>query len=248
MPSSTGAAPSYGSIEPKSDELSATWTLESVTTGPGQAITLRNNFIQMSFFFSLNVASVTTAISFASTDFADIANYSNGLLYGFFIISCIFLCKPMIAVLGSKRAIFCGLALYCMYIFGYLIGVHVGPNANWVVLLGSALGGIGAGIAWVGQGDYFSASAQLYGRAADIPDEQATGTLGSIFGTIFLLFEVVLKFATSLIRSQASVDGIRVTYLLLALCGLASLVGTLRILPISVRPTTSFGNQQVRCY
>jgi hypothetical protein len=119
----------------------------------------------MSFYFSLNVASVTTAISFAATDFASINNYSNGLLYAFFAFSCLFIGKPMIAQLGSKTSMAVGLMGYCVYLLGYVAGEFAGPMANSCVLFGASVGGIGAGISWVSQGSYFSASSKLYARA-----------------------------------------------------------------------------------
>jgi hypothetical protein len=94
----------------------------------------------------------------------------------------------------------------------------------------------------------------VLGVAVDIPDQQATGTLGSIFGTILLLLEVAMAFGASLIKSYAGPQGTRIVYAVLAFFGVVSVAGVRCILPLSVgsvdpsrglpRGSTSFGNNR----
>ena len=75
------SAAKYGSLNVPSDEGAGV---------PFAAATLKSNFRIFSIFFSLNLACVTTAVSFAAADFAALGNYSNGLLYAGYMLSALF--------------------------------------------------------------------------------------------------------------------------------------------------------------
>jgi MFS family permease len=198
---------------------------------PFAAATIKTNFIVMSLFFSLNLASCTTVISFAAADFASVGNYSNGLVFLGYMLSALFLAKVVIAWGGSKTGLLVGLCGYTCYLVMYFVCALLGPEqAGWLVLVGSCIGGVGSGVVWVSQGTYMTESAALYAVAAGIPQEQATSVMSWTFATTFAVFEVVMTSVGAVIKQSFGNEGTKLMYGVLACFGLLSILGVSRVL------------------
>ena len=84
------------------------------------------------------------------------------------------------------------------------------PNLQYLIAIGGGLiGGVAAGFLWTAQGAYFATSAKLYAEAHEdgsVTAQQATASLASLFGAIFLGFELLLKIAplASVIADEGS--------------------------------------------
>ena len=115
---------------------------------PKEAARVLRTFLTMCVSMSLNMGVVTTVIAFAGADFPDIGVYSVGVLYAFYVMSAMCLGPLMQALFGLKKCLVLGLVQYCVYLLVYLVAELIGPGhtaANAVVLVGSAIGGIGRG-------------------------------------------------------------------------------------------------------
>lgn len=206
------------------DEAAATQTLRS--------------FVIMSVCFAMNLGCVTTVIAYASSNFQEIGNYSNGTLFGAYCLCALFFGNVIVTALGFKKALICGMAQYCIYLTMYMVAALVGstPFTKGLVLLGAVVGGTASGYLWTAQGAYFSKSAERYAAFKGISKEAATGKFSSYFAMIFLFFEVVLKIVAAGIQSGFGATGIKVLYVLLLGIGFLSLLGMTRIDNISKEP------------
>lgn len=73
-------------------------------------------------------------------------------------------------------------------------------SARAVVILGSAISGLGAGLLWTAQGQYFESSARLLAARTGEKKEAVTGMLAGLFTAIYLSFEVALKLLSSMVQ------------------------------------------------
>lgn len=160
----------------------------------GNAVAPLRNFVKMALAFALNLSTVTTVVAFAGSDFATLGDYSNGILYGAYCLSALFLGAPIIDCLGIKRALVCGLSLYCIYQSFFLVAAlsdgESTANGNGgrsaldsLILAGAALGGTASGFLWPSQGSFFSISARRYAKAQRklrAHRDNANGSNGSV--------------------------------------------------------------------
>jgi hypothetical protein len=95
---------------------------------------------------------------------------STGVLYTFYVLSAMFLGPVVQGLLGLKRSLVYGLAQYCVYLLVYLVAELIGPSrphtSNAVVLVGSAIGGLGSGYLWPAQGAFFAAASRSYAQCS----------------------------------------------------------------------------------
>jgi MFS family permease len=120
---------------------------------------IRGNFILMSIAFSSNHGCVMTASDFASSDFPNSGNMSNGALYATYCFSALFLSGAVMAVLGTKRTLICGLVQYTIYVMTFFVAAEI--NSGFLIILGAAFSGFGGGYLWVAQGVYFIESIKV---------------------------------------------------------------------------------------
>lgn len=73
-------------------------------------------------------------------------------------------------------------------------------SARAVVILGSAISGLGAGLLWTAQGQYFESSARLLAARTGEKKEIFTSMLAGLFTAIYLGFEVALKLLSSMVQ------------------------------------------------
>jgi hypothetical protein len=82
---------------------------------------------------------------------------------------------------------------------------------------GAAIGGLGIGLGWAGQGVYFGRAAAKYAKAEGIDLSEASTMFGSYFAGIFLGFEVTLKVGSSVIQLLGGMPEFFIAYCALAL-------------------------------
>jgi len=204
--------------------------MSSIVDDERASQTLRS-FLIMSVCFAMNLGCVTTVIAYASSDFRDIGNYSNGTLFGAYCLCALFFGNVVVTYLGYKKALTVGMIQYCIYLCMYMVATFIGPGTvtKGIVLLGAAVGGTASGYLWTAQGAYFGQSAERYARFSGITKEAATGKLSSYFATIFLLFEVCLKVGAAALQLFGGDSAVKVMYVGFFGIGCLSAYGMTRI-------------------
>ena len=97
--------------------------------------------------------------------------------------------------------------MYCFYTASFLVATVVPESAELaVVIIGSTIGGIGAGFLWTAQGLFYGRTAELYAEASGTTKEDANSKLAGIFAFFYVGLEVVLKLLSSLLNK----DGLKV--------------------------------------
>ncbi|KAH8065090.1 hypothetical protein JL722_1993 [Aureococcus anophagefferens] len=184
----------------------------SLADAPSKGSVVRN-FLLMSLCFSLNHGTVTALISLAGSELgASLGNTSLGVLYFVYTFTAAFASHSVVALLGAKRTLVLGLAVYCCYVASYLVAYFVEAAARPAVLVGAALGGAAAGFLWPAQGAYYAKCAERYAAAADVTREQANSTLGSYFSCCYLACEVLMKLCSSLLPLAVPGESTKILY------------------------------------
>jgi hypothetical protein len=175
-------------------------------------------FVFMSLYFSTCMGTVTTLTAVASALLGPkIGAYNLATLYGNMVLSSLLVSSWAVKRFGPKRCLVGGMLAMSMYVLSFAVAVTQREYAWPAVLLGAAVGGWGAGILWTGQGVYFARCSQEYASQKMIKLEGATNTLGSVFATMFLGFEVILKVASSPILSSFGPQSLFEVYSVIAL-------------------------------
>eukprot|EP00325_Prymnesiales_sp_UTEX-LB-985_P007350 CAMPEP_0174703596 /NCGR_PEP_ID=MMETSP1094-20130205/7485_1 /TAXON_ID=156173 /ORGANISM="Chrysochromulina brevifilum, Strain UTEX LB 985" /LENGTH=485 /DNA_ID=CAMNT_0015901541 /DNA_START=74 /DNA_END=1531 /DNA_ORIENTATION=- len=156
-----------------------------------------SNFVRMAVCFSINHGAVVAVLSLANGLLGDNANYENASLYLTYAFTAMFFATGLIDVMGAKRSLWVAAALYSVYVISFPLALIIPksqPGAEIAVaLFGGIVGGFAAGFLWSAQGTYFGLSAKAYAAEKGIEVTEANGELASIFASIFLGLEVVLK-------------------------------------------------------
>ena len=152
-------------LTPSLVELSA-W--RSLLTGEAEHNKLLQNFIRFVTLFCTTHAVVDAILAFSSAELG-LALGSRGsfVLYLLYTLSALLIAKPTVARLGAKNGVLFGLIGMMCYVSAFFFALNsthaVTKEAIW--LIGTALGGVGAGVLWTAEGTYFSLNAQQYARA-----------------------------------------------------------------------------------
>merc|ERR550532_3190608 len=118
----------------------------------------KRNFIIMGIAFAINHGCVTSVLGLASSDFSTtVASTSSAMLYAMYTISALLFAVPTVLIKGPKFVLCAGTFLYCIYVIPFAIltvgGKHISETGQVVlVVVGSAIGGLGAGWLWTAQG------------------------------------------------------------------------------------------------
>jgi len=193
-------------------ERTASNASSSRSTGPAMerkrsATTLSRNFWWMIVWFSLNHGTVTTPLIVASSLLDEqVAYIGNGVLYLGTCISGLFLGAPVSSAFGPKVGLLAGMFLYCLYVLGFTLaaafeGMAELSAACWVI--GSACGGMAAGMLWTAQGTYISATATLMAEVRNEPRDVLTARLFGHFAWVYLVLEVCSKVFFSALQVSA---------------------------------------------
>ena len=159
---------------------------------------VRSNFVLMSVCFALNHGVVTTPLAVATTLLQlDVANFGNGLLYAVTLVSSLFLGAPAVGRFGPKGGLVFGMFFYCIYIGLFALALFYGDATQLLFTIGSACGGLAAGVLWTAQGAYFACSATELSKSTEQSRENATAELSSQFAFYYLLLEVFSKLGFS---------------------------------------------------
>jgi len=163
---------------------------------------LRSNFTWFTTFFAINHGLVTAPLVVATSVLAEGVGYQgNALINVFTIVSSFFLGAPAVSTLGLKGGTLLGMVLYCVYACLFALAALVGKTAasTQMVLfcVGSACGGIAAGILWTAQGSYFARTVDLLARREATERAKLTASLASTFAVLYLGFEVGAKMSWS---------------------------------------------------
>jgi hypothetical protein len=149
-------------------------------------------------------------------------------LYGAYCLTSLFLSGIIIASIGTKWGLVCGLTHYTAYLLAAYVAMVTGDEVLFIA--GAAFGGMGSGYLWVCQGSYFTESAQAYAAASDENVEAATGMFASMFATVYLILEVGVKLLGSAVKQAFPGDtGTEAMYLIFMLAGVISCIGMSRV-------------------
>lgn len=167
------------------------------------------NFLIMMFCFAINHATVTALIALASQPSilgSTLGGYSSGTLYIFYTFSAMTVTAWIVQKLGGKNGLASGLFLYCFYVVSFLIAAKV-PSIKWyAALIGSSIGGVGAGWLWTAQGVYFSMTAEYFSKARGVDLQEANSLLAGLFSTMYVGLELLLKNGSSLLEMLGGND------------------------------------------
>jgi hypothetical protein len=159
---------------------------------------IMRTFTLMCVSFSVNHACITTASGYAAADFPTSGNASNSALYSAYCVSAMFFGGAIITAVGAKKGLIGGLFLYTIYISTFFVANIA--DESFLIIVGAAIGGMGAGFLWVCQGSYYTECSKLYASATGKDLPTVTGELGSHFATIFLSLELVFKLLAGFIK------------------------------------------------
>ena len=169
--------------------------------GPGEYVSpsargLQFSFLLMAIAFSINHGCVTAVLALSSAELGkELSGDSSGTLYITYTLSALLAATGLVRRLGAKWSLVSGLGLYCTYVAAFLIAVRV-PAIKWpAAIIGSAIGGTAAGWLWTAQGVYFGRIAERYAIATGETSQASTAWLASLFASIYVGCEVILKLA-----------------------------------------------------
>lgn len=205
----------------------------------GKKGAILRNFMVMSVCFSANHGTVTALIALASSSLGEsLGNVSSGLLYLVYTLTAGFASHGLLTVLGTKRTLVVGLAIYCAYVVSYLIAFAM-PSVRWyAVVAGAALGGVAAGSIWPAQGAYYSRSADLYAKATGLPRESANSTLGGYFAAVYLVLEVTMKLLSSIVPAYVP-KGTEALFALFSSIAFVSVLGVASVDPLDAEDVST---------
>jgi hypothetical protein len=153
------------------------------------------NFLKFCISFSMAHASVNAVLANASSLLgSELGSYGNFMLYIWYSFSNVFVAKSVLGRLGPKWTVFAGMTGMLAYVGSFLAALLTPETLAWpLFLIGASIGGIGAGLLWVGQGMYFSRSANAHIRAN--PDEvsSAYSDFAGFFAVCYLGIEMIVQ-------------------------------------------------------
>jgi len=210
------------------------------------------NFITMAICFSINHGCVTSVLALASSDFNDnLAAISSAILYGMYTTSALFAAVPLVLTQGAKRSLSAGLWLYCFYLIPFAI-ILLFPQISesvttCLVIIGSTIGGFGAGWLWTAQGKYFAGASAEYAAWTGNPKEEITGYFGGIFSSIYVGCEVFMKLFSSIVMNIWSEGGKQFVFTFYAIAAILAAIGMLFVRPLPRAPSTEGKNTVALC-
>jgi MFS family permease len=203
--------------------------IEPITYPPDPVAARRTmlNFILMSILFSANHGSVVSCMGLATARLGSTGAWQSGILFISYTASALLGATYITKRAGSRKALFYGMALYCIYVGCFWLATlaTTEEGKRLYAWTGAGIGGIGAGFLWTSQGAYFGQAAEEHARQLDQPVETSTAALAGIFAFFYLAEEVVLRLlSTFLLETRiASWETI---------FGIYTLVSVLSILPM----------------
>lgn len=208
---------------------------------PMEASKFRREFILLSLTFGCNHATVTAPIIFASTVLTNAAGQGgNAVLYGSTLICSVFFSTSLNALLGPKQGLALSMFSYATFVLCFAIasshcvkrnesGACVEDDGVQLPLfvLGSVIGGLGAGLLWTAQGAFYSAVCEKVAAAEQKETPAITAELSSTFAFIFLFWECLIRAMTTILTKYAHMSFSSTFYIMAALAFLSALAYTI---------------------
>ena len=169
------------------------------------------NFFVMSILFGANHGTIVSCVSLATARLGSIGALEAGIMYLFYTLSALLGATYVVRRIGSRNAMVFGMSFYCIYIACFAATIDPpevqqaatssrgAPDLRSLSLVGSALGGIGVGILWVGQGAYFVQAATSHAAIMSQDVSVSTPYFAGIFGFVLLSFEALLRALSSVL-------------------------------------------------
>eukprot|EP00931_Biecheleriopsis_adriatica_P038442 TRINITY_DN22020_c0_g1_i1.p1 TRINITY_DN22020_c0_g1~~TRINITY_DN22020_c0_g1_i1.p1 ORF type:complete len:462 (-),score=67.41 TRINITY_DN22020_c0_g1_i1:94-1278(-) len=156
---------------------------------------------------------VTTPVSYASSVLTNEAGQaSNAMLNGATLVCSLFFASLIFGELGAKRGLSLALGLQSIYVI--LFATSAGmctemdeAHADCIrstaqqlptALIGSLIGGIGAGVMWTSQGAFFSLTCAHVAKAEQKELRTITSELSGYFAVVFLAAEALARASATL--------------------------------------------------
>lgn len=179
------------------DEINRATSALKMSTDPkaGNASSLKSNFWLFCIFYSVIHGAVDAVLAFSAAELGtNLGSLGGTVLYVFYTCSALLIAKPCLQYFESKNTVFLGLVGLLIYVLGFFLAILVPSAAPILFLSGCAIGGIGAGFLWTGQGSYYTLNATYYALAANSSRPEAITNFAGIFAGAYLSFETVYKF------------------------------------------------------
>ncbi|CAE7544317.1 Unc93a [Symbiodinium natans] len=181
----------------------------------------RREFSVMSWTFAINHATVTTPILYASSVLTNSTGQAgNAMLYGATLVCSLFFSAVVFSLIGAKKGLSLSMGLYAVYVglFALAASMCAEKNAKTgscmegeqtqlpTMLLGSLIGGIGAGILWTCQGAFFSSVCERVAKAEGKEAPAVTAELAGSFALVFLAMESLVRASATILTKYAKLD------------------------------------------
>ena len=98
----------------------------------------------------------------------------------------------MLTSIGAKTSLFVGLVSLLIYVGSFFLAVLF-ERSTFVFIIGSAIGGVGAGILWTAQGSYYALNADLFAEKKHKSNAQTLMNFAAIFAAFYLSCEAAFK-------------------------------------------------------
>jgi MFS family permease len=196
----------------------------------------RASFHVLSFSFGLNHATVTTPINYATSILvAKNGNLGNAMLYFATLVCSLFFSASLFSILGSKVGLVISMGAYAAYVGLFALSAsfcteyaegtchEAGPAQLQLVLLGSAIGGIGAGLLWTCQGAFFAAACERIAAAEMKEPPAVTAELGGKFALVFLAWECIMRISATVLTTYLNLSYVALFYTYMVLAFVATL-------------------------
>eukprot|EP00934_Nitzschia_sp_Nitz4_P009131 Nitzschia sp. Nitz4//scaffold131_size63436//48711//50296//NITZ4_006283-RA/size63436-snap-gene-0.45-mRNA-1//1//CDS//3329535292//9121//frame0 len=183
----------------------------------------QTHFVWMSVLFSANHACVVAVLSIATAKLGNLGASQSSILYLSYTLSALLGATYVVKRFGARNSLALGMGLYVVYVGCFLGALKLPEDSDgrrFVALLGSAVGGVGAGFLWTAQGAYFGLAAEQHARDVHENDSStSTSLLAGIFAFIYLAEEVFMRvLSTVLLELEwATWEGILQVYLVVSI-------------------------------
>lgn len=182
---------------------------------------LRWEFTVMSWTFGINHATVTTPIIYASSVLTSVnGQASNAMLYGTTLICSLLVASLVFGTLGAKRGLSLAMALYAVYVTMFAASAGMCTKVDTAsgaclestslqlptTLIGSFIGGIGAGVLWISQGAFFTSICERVAKAEQKDSSTITSELAGSFAVVFLAAEALARASATLLVEYAGMS------------------------------------------
>ena len=185
---------------PRLDEsTSLILQLKDAPAKPEFASKTLQNFYWFSIVFAAVPSSALACLALAAPRLQSIGARANGILYLTYTASAVMGATYLTKVMGSKRAVILGMALFCSYVLCFLLATIDTNRSAAIAYTGAAIGGVGAGIQWTAQGTYFSQAAETYSLESGQDWALSNSKLAGIFAFLFLTEEMVLDLLSTVL-------------------------------------------------